>query len=179
MRLHKGAAGYCLAAAASISRRLQARHPEGFSSTNHQDINLQWTPPTKFCPGTPLFLRAQVCLIPFRTFGIDECAILTQGPWYRIFSAGLCKTRRGANARGYRASGAFSGHMCQILPASVCICRSCARPGLLVSSQNAGTPCMDSKTDALTIQSESCLLNSAPSRTGISIVVSGFARQLP
>jgi hypothetical protein len=26
---------------------------------------------------------------------------------------------------------------------SVCICRSCARPGLLVSSQNTGTPCMN------------------------------------
>ena len=37
--------------------------------------------PLTFCLGSPLFLRVQVCLIPSRTDGINECAISTRQSW--------------------------------------------------------------------------------------------------
>jgi hypothetical protein len=134
-------------------------------------------PPLTFCPGSPLFLRVQVCLIPSRTDGINECAISTRQPW---LLRPLCRVVQNA-AQGQTCGRTGSrGH-----GRSVRSCQLRMYMSLMCSTRSAG---VKSKLRD-TLQGFSTRLSrsnpNTPSRTlrfhelGPAALVSEFAQQLP
>jgi hypothetical protein len=152
-RLTNGAAGSGSAALDSTP---------GSGPGRRRGVNRTRTLPIRGCPGItrppsppPFFSGRRYVSFFFVLDGVDECAMATWREWAQHLLGRVVQDqqregqmRGGTRRRGEvaRARGA-SGAACS----SVCICRSCARPGQPVSGQNTGTPYLVKISSDLTL----------------------------